>query len=524
MQQNQHLRAGPADRIFTAYSEDALLEKVAQTLHTLNRKFARDRWWWLRQEDFPRRLTRQDIKSRLIGTHTFAFERAPGLSCVVRVCWRPPLPPKVRPLRSLLVEFRQTPHCTEEEFLLALQEPTPARSRALNTPLKKVMLRIRLASAASRRRNPSQKAVRKADLWRFNPSRLSPLEEVIQRSRRKGDEQLARRLQAWLDGLPPEIRARRMNRERPWTRTVWIHPEKQGWEDILFRLQLILLQEGMIAATSKDVITEEAVRYLMRKRAVVQAASEEGSVRDIACFVFEGLQRHFTEPEDWRALPLYIRQLVRANKALYAAVGETPMDEAKEEKDSEVYPDGGESLFVEALPEQAKLKRGRLERRAKRDESDSLSIATAVATLREEGNGLSVDSLYDWIHKGKVKTSGRRGQWKLDVAGLEQARQLDSARTQRRAVRLHLIRNGRTPAAAKKFIQRRLKAGKSMEEIVGQLKDRVASTPPAGAPKGCPDQGLGRTFSRAHGRPGRVLIEARLPVHQSSGSRSVPRP
>ena len=95
-----------------------------------------------------------------------------------------------------------------------------------------------------------------------------------------------------------------------------------------------------------------------------------------------------------------------------------------------------------------------------------------------EGLIVSERTLYRWTATGRVKVDNRKGRKELNPAALEQARQLiqerADSRTPRRAILMAYERMGLTSAAAKKLIQRRQKAGKTLQEIVRELTSRIA--------------------------------------------------
>jgi len=107
------------------------------------------------------------------------------------------------------VDFHQVSTFTEDDWVQACHEATPDRCRSLMEIRKQVTLEIRLGGLSSFRRSPWQRAVRKADSWRFDPEYLSPTQELIQQLRQKGNEEGAAHLQAKLDALPPEVQRRR---------------------------------------------------------------------------------------------------------------------------------------------------------------------------------------------------------------------------------------------------------------------------------------------------------------------------
>jgi len=84
--------------------------------------------------------------------------------------------------------------------------------------------------------------------------------------------------------------------------------------------------------------------------------------------------------------------------------------------------------------------------------------------------GISRDTLYDWINSGQVAARfDRRDRRVFDGAQFGRVGELLRERQIRRKIRDHLLRRGKTAAAAKKFIYRQRKAGISFEQILTSL-------------------------------------------------------
>jgi len=446
---NQGVSEDHREGLFTAPSVDALLERAAESLHAFCRKFARDRWWWLREEDFQeptRRWTRQEIKSQRSAIVFLASEQAPALRCFMRVTWNFHPQRRFHPPVYLLVEFRQTPGMTEEAWTHFQEEPTLDRHRALWRVSKQVVVQVCLGKLASRKRNKWQQALRRSDAWRFDPKRRPPLEEQIQRLRQKGDKDGANDLQVFIDTLHPEVKAKWENRETPWWRTVWIHPHKQTADDVHFLLLLILLQEDMISLT--EALQAQTMGYLRRFKGV----SDDGT----AYLVLEALRRHFTEPEDWRALRKYVGRAVRTlerGREWWAVPGD-PEETHQRAVRHELR--GTSPLRAPQLIDPDK-------------EPPRWSIRAAAAQLKAEDLAVTPDAIYDLINTGKIPCQQEGGRRWLDAEGLEHVRDHLKEGVKRRALRLLLIEKGRTPEATKKFIRRRLKANMTLDMILQEL-------------------------------------------------------
>jgi hypothetical protein len=87
--------------------------------------------------------------------------------------------------------------------------------------------------------------------------------------------------------------------------------------------------------------------------------------------------------------------------------------------------------------------------------------------------------LYDWIRKKKISAERQDGRLLLDSQSLERAKVLWEERNICQAVMEYLQTSmrKRSKVAAKKFIQRRLKAGKTIKDLALEIYevDRNAS-------------------------------------------------
>ncbi len=323
-------------------------------------------------------------------------------------------------------------------------------------PLRAVTIRVVERSGLSERAERRfQRGVRLADSWRFKPGRRSPLEEMRDRRRRKGGRETADALQAELGGLPPEVRERLRRRETIWWRTVLLD-QRQRVEDVRFLLALTLLQEDMVPSCELEPM---AVNYI---RAHVRGGCSDG----IAYLVLQDLRRHFTEPEDWRAVLRYIRRTARGKMDDRPGIHET---------DSRVRPRRRRAVAhdvdqpgEDSDPLQARLMKHK-RRHSKPQFADLVSVADAAARLP-----ISRDTLYDWINSGKIPLRFGEGDRRvLDVAGLDRVRELLRKRELREKIRAHLRRHGKTVAAAKKFLYRRLKAGATVEDVFREISAKT---------------------------------------------------
>ncbi len=82
-------------------------------------------------------------------------------------------------------------------------------------------------------------------------------------------------------------------------------------------------------------------------------------------------------------------------------------------------------------------------------------------------------TLYRWGRSGRFPLVHRRGLWCLNEKELKRlsglVRKERNQKNYRKAVRMYFIQTGRTPAAAKKFLQRRRAAGRTLYEALEEL-------------------------------------------------------
>jgi hypothetical protein len=379
-----------------------------------------------------------------LGSRVVATDRAPGLSITVRRVRQPRLG------EALLVDMHQWPIAPSTEA-----SGTPLRG-GYALPLKRVTLRIRVGGLPKSDRDRQRGARRRYEWWRFAPSAPDPLNVWVERLRARGKAQAAASLERSLGDLDPRVREARRRREPLSWRTVWIEPTKQTPRDIGFLLALVLVQERMTTDEERDRLAEEGVQYLREVHSVTpeSCASE----------VFAGLISHFTEPEDWRALPAYVS---RSAWAFRRGPRATPVPTAS---DSAAQEDGDDLSAAMAMDQQRTGRQANVRRRDDWVSPNGLTVDQAHEHLATEGWEVSQDSLYDWIRAGKVHINRERGRVRITDQGLKQARTLAQARVSRRVLLKGLIRQGRSSAAAKKLVQRRLKAGSSVAEQLNLLR------------------------------------------------------
>lgn len=363
--------------------------------------------------------------------------KAPGLEAAVRLA-------EAGESLVLLVEFRQS-----------------------SAPWRSVTIRVQTEAPPEERSDPLfQKAVRRSDWWRFRPKAVLPLEGLRNRLHKRGDRAAAEAIQAEIDRLPPEVRDRLESRQTVWWRTLLLDP-RQKVEDVSFLLTLILLQEDMVPTSPE--LELKAVQYIRQHAG--RCISDGG-----AYLVLNDLRRNFTEPKNWRGVFRYIWRTAKGKADDRSGISET--DGGPRPRLQRTTAAHDVSLSGEALPDPSQARLVRQQRRHRRPRignPDPVSVAAAAARLP-----ISRDTLYDWINSGKIPGRRHNGRSVLDAAGLDHVEELLRARKLRMEIRDHLRLQGKTAAAAKKFLYRRCKAGVSLEEVLGDVTRRRATRPRKG--------------------------------------------
>jgi hypothetical protein len=149
-----------------------------------------------------------------------------------------------------------------------------------------------------------------------------------------------------------------------------------------------------------------------------------------ACLLLEVLRRRFFEPEDWRALFKYVAR-VRKQHFHRSTTCVAPIMSV------------GPPYRVHAVAD----------------------------LLTSQGYPVTADRLYDWIKNGKVRAvKDDVSRLCLDRAGAKEAGSLAASKLVRKGLIERLQEQGKSHAAAKKYLQRH-------PELIRSLADRV-STPP----------------------------------------------
>jgi len=432
------------------------------------------------------------------GSLVLCSGEAPGLEGLVRR-QRTPLRPGEKQVPFVLVELHQTKLISEEELKDALLQDAPDALIRLTAPLKTVTLVVRTGGRANSNRldRRMMHGIRRADSWRFDPQKHDPFEVAIQKARQRGEEESAALLEEVVADLEKTNRARR---ETIWWRTVLLprcrsKKREETGEQAGFLLRLAVLQEGLIDVEkdkeARENLQVEACSYLRRS---IPHIPTDGS----AHMILQELMKHFTEPEDPLAIWRYIQRVAKGdleycdNIRREREAAPNRKESLCEDKDHAIRElessqsvweerDEPEGLVFEDL-DLSEVYEGERKRKLPRKVLNSQH----TFSIREAAHqaGVSVDFVYDSIHREKVKVQGRSGNWRMDAEALEQLKRLEKERDTRSAVRAMLLKQGKSPEAATKWIQRGLKNGQSLEQVVKSLltdlkaaaKSRAAST------------------------------------------------
>ena len=239
-----------------------------------------------------------------------------------------------------------------------------------------------------------------------------------------------------------------------------------------------------------ETVRETAWRYLRKHFHSIYGKHQAEAV------LYE-LQRRFTEPEGWRALRAYVPYIVKLLGISTPTRNNTRPLPRSEDEDAEDR-DGLENVvaprdqYDDELPEMQTVMRsadaddmptaGDYRRMSERynkvlgdDHPARYSIQEVFVRLPGADSPISIDSLYDWIHRGNVLAHREFRRFWLDETGLAKARLLAQERYARRYLKKVLTeKDEKSEAAAKKHVQRLLKAGKPLLE---EVRKRIPNFP-----------------------------------------------
>ncbi len=421
MSKSSLVTPGGPSQSFTAASPQKLITEVSARLHEIARRRRRERWWFLGGDriqslpDSPPGWAWStppepvDLKAGVIG-HRVLFEgRAPPLAGVIRVRWN--LGPQHRPV--LLVDFRE---------ILPRDGGGPARAHTLTVQI----------GWGGEGRPAGKFSKRKIRGLALNERKGLQAEWVRHRRR-----STAKRVSDLLEGRPaPQVGWRQWWIESGSHKT----PREATW----FVLLLYLWQENLIALGPEETpdAWKEVKKFL--------GTEDDGRLAEI----LEALRRHFDFPQHWKGLRKYLSRVIR----------DTRLRPWKTQ--------GREVLLAPEGAEEREVRRAR----GKPSNSDRAGPTHAgppsllPVWKAAESLGVRRETVYRWIRGKKIQANIQDGRRVLTEASLESARPLVRQRKIRTALREVLTeRLGKSRAAAKKLIQRRIAAGITLEEIAHQL-------------------------------------------------------
>ncbi len=255
----------------------------------------------------------------------------------------------------------------------------------------------------------------------------------------------ARRLQRRAE----QERVKRGESPRFFPQPLWIEPKRTPKEVTHLALALLLWREGMMPLNPQS--TPKA--WAGVKAILGRWVRDDGE----AWLVLEGLRTGYAFPNRWESLPAYIARVTRALRATEAR-RETLMDpEAAEEQE-------------------ARRRRGMPPR-----STDPLRGGHSLISVTKGAEILGVrrEKVYRWGREGTVplvhSSDGSGRGARLDPSGLAAARRRIEERRRRKQIMEVLVeRGGKTFSAAKKWIQRRLQGGKTLEQIAQEVLSGVS--------------------------------------------------
>jgi hypothetical protein len=454
-------RAPEEFQFFTSESVLDLMDKVSSEIKNITEKRRRDRFFFLEQASGAKR---ESLKNSTLLGKVLSYERCPGLICKIRAVSLPTSRRRraagLKPF--VLLDFVQYPVSTEQELRDALDQLTPQTAQRLNTPVKKITIEV--GFSGSKRR----KTLRLANGARISFVKLLRLSDKKRFSQNK--------------------------HSRPWRR-IYVDP-KQSLDEIRLHLLLYLQQEQMIDPSPDKNLTDLIAKCFKLKNRYINGRMVE-SAKSTALLVLSELLKHFTYPEDWRAIWKYVARVNRTHTKpdlLDSKQSKTDAFEDEDERTSEIS-EGKDSRDPEALlvdPEGAQesqysesiWNRPVVQNHTiKTDSGEELyTVSGAASLLRARGISVSPDRIHDWINAGIIKCrlvwpSGQPGRRRprsamrgIDLDALAAlARELkvkEERQNERRIIFENLQDQCRmSKEAIRKYIYRHRKQGKSLLEI-----------------------------------------------------------
>ena len=247
-----------------------------------------------------------------------------------------------------------------------------------------------------------------------------------------------------LDNLHPKVKENIANKETTGWRKLLVNLLQHREEDVFFLLSLILLQEKMVDRTFEDKLHNDGVKYLIGNNSLGRKRFSGIKDTGIAFLVLKKLIHHFTQPEGWEALEIYIYRTTKTINRPDTLIPTHDIDIPTKKIKTPI------KKSVETI--------------------SGWSVFKATNQLYSEGIQVSADTIHDWINSKKIKHEIKEGKRILDSEGLNQIKKRLKDRDIKRDLKKYLIDTGKTPEAAKKFIQRRYKAGKTSKEILNEIR------------------------------------------------------
>jgi hypothetical protein len=238
------------------------------------------------------------------------------------------------------------------------------------------------------------------------PDRKDRLPDASRASSR-GLRQAVRRLK---DGEFPE-----------WGRyeDLWLS-ESPSVPDLEAQIALFLLQVGLVPAD--DPVRDELLTYLRREFSWRGVDGPEAAT----FLVYEHLRKRKRWPADWRAWRLYVSKCIE---------GERRKQRPREATAPDLTP----------------------------DQDGRLTVDQVAITCR-----MSRSKVYDLVRLGRVSTETRKDDWR-DMIPSSEAERLKAGVRRRDVIALAEKCRGTRAAAARKWVYRQELAGKTLDEIAGQL-------------------------------------------------------
>jgi len=254
---HQRLRGAGGARSLTAQTDWEAVQTVGRELHAVMKRYQRDRWWFL-GENNPPRANRADV----MWHRDLASVRGPTISATIRAdCYDSGKPPRIS------VDFVRPRIAVD----LVLPRPAP----------KKLTLRIGL------------KGEGKPYGWLKLPS----LKNTHDTTRKR-----------FLKGLR-QSRVHNPSKGERLERLWWVEPGKTPDETTIFVFLLYLKQVKMrdLQFDSQQFLE----RFMRRYGGNDIPSGDSGMVFSI----FGQMTTHFTVPQDWRSLTAYLKRVIRTELA-----------------------------------------------------------------------------------------------------------------------------------------------------------------------------------------------------------------